>query len=336
MENGTTQVFTVTNHLPTATPPKQRPIIVAAGHAFADYKIRGDYAATEPRERALWIELAEPIQDPRDAMFCRVLWSAPDPLLMPNADPIKNPSDPVAPAPSPTPVRTIRPGQPVDFAGLSDRQRMQPAADSDRHFLVPLPPNIRNNSPVLFGFFTYEFAIGHDRGPPASPFWSTSEDRYGPSLVLTGVQHPPPSLLVDPVRRKPGVRVSAEPARAYHDGLLRTKTPKTQMWIVLYARVRQADDLATRNIQIDARRAVSPPGTLSGVSTQVETTWSNSEMSFLLQRLGLPPDTPLSLLAVELLPEPNGTFVDPVGNDLGQVRILRTSPLADVPANCCV
>ena len=201
---------------------------------------------------------------------------------------------------------------------------------------MPLPPNIRNNSPLLFGFFTYEFAIGHDRGPPASPFWSTSEGRYGPSLVLTSVQHPPPPLLADPVRRVPGIRISAEPARAYHDGLPRTKTPKTQMWMILYARVRQADDLATRNVQIDARRAVSPPRTLSGISTQVETAWSNSEMSFLLRRLGLPRDTPLSLLAVELLPEPNGTFVDPVGNDLGQVRILRTSPLAEVPTDCCV
>jgi hypothetical protein len=42
----------------------------------------------------------------------------------------------------------------------------------------------------------------------------------------------------------------------------------------------------------------------------------------------------LSALAVELLPEPGSPFGDPLGQDLGQVRLLRTSPLTPVPAVC--
>ena len=42
----------------------------------------------------------------------------------------------------------------------------------------------------------------------------------------------------------------------------------------------------------------------------------------------MPLDAPLSVVTVELLPEPNSPFGDPLGQDLGQVRILRTTPLA--------
>jgi hypothetical protein len=53
-----------------------------------------------------------------------------------------------------------------------------------------------------------------------------------------------------------------------------------------------------------------------------------------LSRLGLPLDSSLSVIAVELLPELKSDFADPLGRDLGQVRILRTSPLTAVPAIC--
>lgn len=332
LADGTTELLTVVNRLPVATPPIQRPAIVSAGHAFADYAILGDYAATAQRDRALWIELAAPLTDVRDALFCRVLHVAPDPLLMPQAEPLADPTEPVPPAIIPAPVRVIRPGQPDDAAGLSAMQRLLPSADSERHFLVPLPPNLGAEAAELFGFFTYEFAVGHDRGTPASPFWSTAEGRYGPPLVLAGVQHPPPPLLTSLARRPPGLRASAEPARAFHQGRQRTRRPRTEIWMVLYARVRQADDRATRNIQIDARKALSPPGL---IGLRLETGWSDNEIALLLRRLALPAATPLSLVAAEVLPEPNGAFGDPLGNDLGQVRILRTSPLTEVPTGCC-
>jgi hypothetical protein len=42
------------------------------------------------------------------------------------------------------------------------------------------------------------------------------------------------------------------------------------------------------------------------------------------------------VLAVELLPEPNGGFEHPLSGDLGEVRILRTSPLSQLRRDCCM
>jgi hypothetical protein len=50
--------------------------------------------------------------------------------------------------------------------------------------------------------------------------------------------------------------------------------------------------------------------------------------------LGLPLDSALSVIAVELLPEPNSPTTQPLGSELGEVRIYRTSPLTPVPAIC--
>ena len=65
----------------------------------------------------------------------------------------------------------------------------------------------------------------------------------------------------------------------------------------------------------------------------------------LLRQLGLATDAPMSVLAVELLPSPlvhqpfgpgekTNRYTDPLGANLGQVRILRSSPLVPVPAIC--
>ena len=62
--------------------------------------------------------------------------------------------------------------------------------------------------------------------------------------------------------------------------------------------------------------------------------FSQDEIVRRLNRLGLPLDASLSVIAVELLPELTSPFEDPLGRDLGQVRILRTSPLTAVPAVC--
>ena len=59
-----------------------------------------------------------------------------------------------------------------------------------------------------------------------------------------------------------------------------------------------------------------------------------------LSDLGLPATSPLSVLAVELIPEitlrsqADAPRRDPLGESLGEVRILRTSPLAPVPPIC--
>jgi hypothetical protein len=108
--------------------------------------------------------------------------------------------------------------------------------------------------------------------------------------------------------------------------------------------------------------------------------WSNNEISQLLQLYGLPDDSPLSVLVVEILPTIKNIFehfpglgnaatnerlrqhiqidslpetgvareqgarlnfardfqpeADPLSDELGQHRILRTSPLTEVPFAC--
>jgi hypothetical protein len=50
--------------------------------------------------------------------------------------------------------------------------------------------------------------------------------------------------------------------------------------------------------------------------------------------LGLAIDAPLSVLVVDTLPEPGSLFGDPVGQELGEVRFLRTLTLQPVPPIC--
>ena len=237
-------------------------------------------------------------------------------------------------------VRVITPGQVQDFAGLSTMQRLEPSAGSNRHFLVPLPPNTDPGSPELFAFYTYEIRAGHDRGPAADAFWSTAQGRFGEPLVLEGVQHPAPELTCS-VLAEPGgaIRVRAPYATPYL-GLRRVLPgqPNTEIWTVLYARVVQADASTRRNMPIDFRRLriaredrIRPPQLL----VEGEVNWSGAEVQNFLELAGLPAGTPVSVLAVELLPEPNGNFNDPLSGDLGQVRILRTSPLSVVERDCC-
>lgn len=99
----------------------------------------------------------------------------------------------------------------------------------------------------------------------------------------------------------------------------------------------QADGTTRRNLQLDLRRATVVRERERSVlrTRQAWTHWRRNEIEAALSAAGLPEDMPLSALAVELLPEPNGSFSDPLGGDLGEVRILRTSPLAAVERDCC-
>ena len=63
------------------------------------------------------------------------------------------------------------------------------------------------------------------------------------------------------------------------------------------------------------------------------TWWQRQQVEQTLASLALPPTTPLSVLVVETLPD-STEITDPLGGDLGQVRLLRTSPLVAVPAIC--
>ena len=67
--------------LPTTVIPDQVLKIVGAGIALSPYQHDPDYSQTSVRQRYLWLEFSEPVKDPNDTCFARVLGYAPDPLL---------------------------------------------------------------------------------------------------------------------------------------------------------------------------------------------------------------------------------------------------------------
>lgn len=339
VEGGAHVTQTVDSRAPVATPPTQVPKVKAAGLALTPYKPGDDYATTASRTKRLWLEFEDPLADSRDGYFVRVMHRTPDPMLLPDCEPVADPPvlDPIPL--DPEWVRVITPGQVQDLAGLSAMQQLEPAGNSDRQFLVPLPHNTDPASPELFSFYTYEIRVGHGPGKPEDPFWSTAQARFGEALVLEGVQHPPPELSCS-VFYGPNDEIFAEaPFAAPYLGLRRVAPTQanTEIWFVLYARIVQADGTSWRNIQIDVKRARQggSKGSIP-IAPQGRARWSGEEIKDALSLGGFDPHTALTMLAVELLPEPNGSFADPVGGDLGQVRVLRTSPLANVERSCCV
>ncbi len=340
LRGGVTQRLVVHNHLPITAAPSQVPVVASCGHAFGEYTIAQDYAATGIRQRALWIELDGPPTDPRDAYFVRVIASAPDPMLLPHYEPVTDPRPP-EPAVAPEPVRVVRPGQADDFAGLGGMQRLVPSSDSDRHYLLPLPPNLAIDAPELFGFFTYEIVVGHDRGTSTHPMWCTAGARFGAPIVLDGVQHPPPPLRCAVTRRPTGLRLFGEFATPVLDGRIVTPMPpNTELWGVFYGRVVQADGAMHRNVELGIRRFSPIPAgwTASSPVDRAARGYCDvpaDELSSMLAAWGLPADTAVSALAVELLPEPHSPFAEPLSRDLGSVRLLRVSPLVNAGDGCC-
>ncbi|GAB5417588.1 MAG: hypothetical protein Crog4KO_08610 [Crocinitomicaceae bacterium] len=365
-ENGQTQVKYIENHLPVTTRPTQIPKIVSAGIALSPYEIGEDYASTNTRRKMLWVEFDKKPNDSRDTYFGRVLTQAPDPMLIGAYDPVDETAGYEQWSLNSELVRTVVPGQSGDFAGLTAMQRLIPSENSETRFLIPLPTGTYPDSPELFGFYTYEFRVGHDRGTEDNPFWSTAQGRYGSSIVIEGLQHPSPPLTCNVFRTKMAVMASAPYATPFLNGQnLQAIPPNTQLWFTLYAQVMQADGKTMRNIELDKRlgrmydesdfeelqsvgitEAIAANIMPLGVNRQKaqnlhapiegNVKWNQFEISQLLQLMGLDSNTPTSILAIELLPEPNGRFDDPLGANLGEVRILRTSALYATDSLCCV
>ncbi len=338
-ENGTSEVQSVSTLLPVATRPLQVPKVQAAGIALTEYQANDDYSSTGSRVKRLWLEFDEPLKDSRDAYFVRAIYQTPDPMLLPDWEPVRDP-DVLETVPlDPELTRVITPKQVQDLSGLNAMQVLEPAGNSDRHFLVPLPPNTDPSSPELFSFFTYEIRVGHSAGAAEDPFWSTAQARFGEALTLEGVQHPPPELVcsVTPSADR-SIRVVAPYATPYV-GLKQVipTRPNTDIWFVLYARLRQADGETWRNVQIDLKPSEKIQSVQSAAMVPTAgAEWSDADVLAALSKAGLASDVPLTVIAIETLPEPNGNFADPLGGDLGQVRIIRTSPLVNVEQDCCI
>src|SRR5262249_4637278 len=136
-----------------------------------------------------------------------------------------------------------------------------------RHFIVPLPPGVAEDSPELFGFWTYELRVGH------KAVWSTARARFGRLLVVQGVQHPAPSLSCSAFRntppdRRPSIVVTAPYApglstdRRLTDPLQRA--PGTGIGALLYGGVMQAGGASRRNVLLT--RAPARPRYEMGVT----------------------------------------------------------------------
>ncbi len=241
--------------LPTTVNPSQVPKLASVGIAFSPYLIHGNYESTEVRQRYLWIELTEPVKDPNDTLYCRVLAYAPDQLISNNDFELFGaPEDPPLPI-DPEYIRVITSNQSDDLAGLSAMQFLTKATDSDLHYLMPIPPGMHSESVELFGFFTYEFRIGHGHwADRKNNLWSTAQGRYGRALKVTGLQHPAPNLLCVVNRDEERLYVNAPYAQAVINGKnVTAEPPRTQLWCLLYAQVHQADGKAFRNILLDDR-----------------------------------------------------------------------------------
>jgi hypothetical protein len=366
---------TLTVDLPKTVRPTQTPVIASAGIALSPYQPSSDYSSTAPRQRALWIEFADPLADSADAYFGRVLGYGPDPLLafgpflMPDALTADVTEPPISL--DPEPVRLITPGQTADTAGLDAMTELVPATapvGPIGHFLLPIPPGMTPDSPELFGFWTYELRVGHAGTGLAN--WSTAQARFGRPLRVTGVQHPAPVLKCLVSRGVDGIRASAPFATPVLNGQKQFSfgQPWTKMWVLLYAQVTQADGASQRNVLLLTERADPPPQQTfqpfapnqpgPGVPRDVygvaifsqkdDSKTGKTGIETILNDLLLPLNSPLSVLAVELLPT-NGSFdrpvvgpaaaqdpqgIGPLDDNLGKQRILRTSPLTPVPPIC--
>jgi hypothetical protein len=399
--------------LPITTPSVQTPRIASTGIAESAYKAAPDYSQSFLRDRYLWIEFDQPLADPDDMYFGRVLAYGPDPLLaarlLPPAQ-LPSPIEPPLPI-DPEPIRAIFATQASDESGLDAMTPLTPALASGGpdgvHFILPLPEGIPPDALDLFGFWTYEFRVGHANE------WSTAQGRYGRPLRITGIQHPAPHLICSPNRNKQEIFVSAPYATTVLNGVrvydLQRGDPQTVIWFMLYAQVLQTDGASYRNILLahqEGKLLPDPPPLLvrippsfGGFGVELHTTsrplatngagahlspafsplpvagkhtvnrdpraftiFPEKDIESYLSSLSLPLNSPVSVLAVELLPgqlnfgnfdrpgpfagqparagaaEPAATAVavaeDPLGTQLGLRRILRTSPLTQVPPIC--
>lgn len=359
--------------LPVTNIPAQVLKIVAAGIALSPYQHNAPYSETAVRQRSLWLEFAEPIQDPNDTVFARVLTYAPDPLLtFPNFDQLLVRQDDPPLAIDPEPIRVITKDHGNDNSGIDAMQQMKhetpdpahPAVKiSPVHYLLPLPPGLHNESGELFGFFVYESRVGHtDR------IWCTAQARFGHPTRVNGVQHPVPPLkcLVD--RGPDGISVTVQYAVALFDGRnVTSKPPKTEIWCMLYAQAKQADAKQNRNILLSeargqyvdstewnidtflTRRSELPIQVANSIAINLDAPatgtviWSEADIEQLLNQFNLARTSGLSVLAVEMMPRydqyilfgkaPDNS-VRPLSRQLGSYRILRTSPLVAAPEIC--
>ncbi|ACU03883.1 hypothetical protein [Pedobacter heparinus] len=261
-----------------------------------------------------------------------------------------------------------------------------------RYYMVPLPPGLHADSDELFGFFTYEIRLGHKKelwstaqaryGRPLkvngvqhpAPALSCNAFRrkYEVWLGLRGRvlenKKIPVGLFENNERPGRGKRlvkkitnnelvITAPFAMAVLNGKnVSARPPQTSLWYMLYTQVRQADGMSYRNLLIDSDLMPYVPlksdkredGTLYGTAVL-----KLEDVEAKLVALGLPANSSLSVLCVEMFPLDNTwhmesgrnvqlaaasgrrKIINPLTEGLGGYRIYRTSALVPVADVCC-
>jgi hypothetical protein len=172
--------------------------------------------------------------------------------------------------------------------------------------------------------------VGHKKG------WSTAQARFGSPLRTTGVQHPAPQLFCIVNRNEKHIMVSAPFAQTVFNGAdVTANPPRTQLWALLYAQVKRADDKAYRNVLLDdqlfvrQRPKMDDNGNLFvNINTDAVrygiTGWKNKDVEAMLQEYGLPIDSSLSVLVVEMLPTYDKFYGRPNFNRGENIRFNRS------------
>ena len=184
------------------------------------------------------------------------------------------------------------------------------------------------------------------------------------------MQHPAPPLKCLVERTNKGIAVTAQYAQAVFNGKQVTaRPPRSEIWCMLYAQVKQADGKQNRNIllsevKLDYVQTAHPQQIAEFLKARASLTliaanslqanpdipltgkagWSANEIDLLLDQFHLRGNIGLSVLAVEMMPryeqfiynyDAQVSDVRPLSRELGRYRILRTSRLAVVPEICC-
>jgi hypothetical protein len=333
--------------LPITVRPHQAPKLIGAGIALSPYIRNANYSSSEGRKRYLWLEFEKGPEDANDELFTRTLAYAPDQLLSNNNPSLWRIEKDTPFNLDPEFIRVVIPKMGIDHNGLKAMQQMTKSKDPDRHFyLLPLPPGLHLESPELFGFFTQEFRFGHSERKPC-----TAQARFFDPLRIAGLQFPAPTLTCLLNRNEKEVSISAPYAQALFNGQdVTSNPPRTAMWALLYAQVKQADGKDYRNIllteleltpdpilpendlfmrfifkkirQIENQKLIEYEDGLpvapydlvafvKGVSEdyliekqkmirQAHGQWSNKDINLVLDLYGLPTDTSLSVICVEV------------------------------------
>ena len=182
-------------------------------------------------------------------------------------------------------------------------------------------------------------------------------------------QHPAPSLKCLVERDESCIKVTAQYAAAVFNGKnVAANPPRTEIWCMLYAQVKQADGKQNRNFllsetmlefrqkdeQINLENFLAKRNSMSVVAANSikinmdmpltgQGGWSANDIETLLEQFNLHGETGLSVLAVEMMPryeqyiyKPDFpvNYERPLSQGLGRYRILRTSRLVAAPEYC--